>query len=423
MKRTDIEIRKTTHRGGYALLVALAGLGVCAQTTAAQAAGDVPKMEDVYKNIQVLKGLPADQMLTTMRFIRASLGVACTWCHVEPGEGDDAKVDNLAATAAKVHPGWYADEPAREIDTPRKQMARKMMRMTAAMNKENFGGSNVITCFTCHRGNLHPAANYEASLVGGTPMGAAASGGDAVSGVSADALVDKFVAAVGGSALANVNSRVFKGHVQYNGLIADRGATARTPPPYDVEISEKAPGARVVVTHEGNGVMRSYNAGKGWQQGRIYNDPRHQPRDMRDSELGNAKLEDPYFFAPQIKQLVTGLKVSRTEKIDGKEAYVVVGRTQALPEVNLYFDRESGMLVRSISFTQGLFGRLPVQLDYSDFREVDGVKVPFHWVNKDIADGNSYAYQADSVQQNVPVDEARFTRPAAYMLLFPSKKK
>jgi hypothetical protein len=169
--------------------------------------------------------------------------------------------------------------------------------------------------------------------------------------------------------------------VQYNGLISDRGATARTPPPYEVEISEKAPGMRAVVTHEGNGVVRRYSGDKGWQQGRISSDPRHQPRDMRDSELGNTKLEDPYFFAGQLKQLVTGLHVARVEKIDGKETYVVAGRTQALPEVNLYFDRESGMLVRIISLTQGLFGRLPVQLDYSDFRDVDGVKVPFHWVN------------------------------------------
>jgi hypothetical protein len=363
-------------------------------------------------------------MLTTMRFIRASLGVACTWCHVEPGEGE-AKGDATAAktqTAARVHPGWWADEPAREIDTPRKQMARKMILMTAALNKENFGGSNEITCFTCHRGNLHPAANYEASLVGGTPLGMAGGGGDAVSGVSAEALVDKFVAAIGGSAMPNISSRVFKGHVQYNGLIADRGATARTPPPYEVEISEKVPGMRAVVTHEGNGVIRSYREDKGWQQGRISKDPRHQPRDMRDSELGNTKLEDPYFFAGQLKQLVTGLRVARVEKIDGKETYVVAGRTQALPEVNLYFDRESGMLVRIISFTQGLIGRLPVQLDYSDFREVDGVKVPFHWVNKDIAEGLSFTYQADQVQQNVPVEEARFVRPSAYLLLFPSKK-
>ncbi len=426
MKQTYTVKNKILCLRSYALPVALAGFGICAQTAAAQssaAAGNVPKMEDVYKNIQVLNGMPADQMLTTMRFIRASLGVACTWCHVEPREGE-AKPDATAAKnqAARVYPGWWADEPAREIDTPRKQIARKMMRMTAAMNKENFGGSNVITCFTCHRGNLHPAANYEASLVGGTPMGAASGGSDAVSGVSADAVLDKFIAAIGGSAAQNVSSRVFKGHVQYNGLISDRGATARTPPPYEVEISEKAPGMRAVVTHEGNGVVRSYSGDKGWQQGRISNDPRHQPRDMRDSELGNTKLEDPYFFAGQLKQLVTGLRVARAEKIDGKETYVVAGRTQALPEVNLYFDRESGMLVRIISLTQGLFGRLPVQLDYSDFRDVDGVKVPFHWVNKDIAEGNSFTYQADSVQQNVPVEETRFVRPSAYMLLFPSKK-
>ena len=150
-----------TKAGGCALPIVLAGLAVCAQTATAQsvaAAGNVPKMEEVYKNIQVLNGMPADQMLTTMRFIRASLGVACTWCHVEPGEGEP-KTDTTVAKnqAPRVHPGWWADELAREIDTPRKQMARKMMLMTAAMNKENFGGRNMITCFTCHRGSEVPA--------------------------------------------------------------------------------------------------------------------------------------------------------------------------------------------------------------------------------------------------------------------------
>src|SRR5258708_26851764 len=100
-------------------------------------------------------------------------------------------------------------------------------------------------------------------------MGAPGAEGGEVPGVSADALLDRLVGVVGGDALEKVSSRVFKGRVQYNGLIADRGATARTPPPYDVEISEKAPGSRALLTHEGNGVMRSYNGDKGWQQGRI----------------------------------------------------------------------------------------------------------------------------------------------------------
>src|SRR5258708_3371859 len=121
MKQTDIVKSKILGLSSYVMPVALAGFAICAQTAAAQsaaAAGNVPKMEDVYKNIQVLNGMPADQMLTTMRFIRGSLGVACTWCHVEPGEGEPKPEATAAKNqAARVHPGWWADEPAREIDT------------------------------------------------------------------------------------------------------------------------------------------------------------------------------------------------------------------------------------------------------------------------------------------------------------------
>src|SRR5215470_4434795 len=143
--------------------------GAWVQQARAQSETSGPKMEEVYKNIQVFKGQPAEQMLITMRFFRASLGVACTYCHAEPRESDSgpaAKLDpSPGKTSEHALPGWYADEPAREIDTPRKQMARVMIRMTAAINKENFGGRAEITCFTCHRGNAHPASNFSAVLV------------------------------------------------------------------------------------------------------------------------------------------------------------------------------------------------------------------------------------------------------------------
>jgi hypothetical protein len=409
----------------FVLVLACAILwAACVQPAGAQsvAGGGGPKMEDVYKNIQVFKGQPAEEMLITMRFIRASLGVACTYCHAEPdnsqgrrGQGESKQAPNADKTAGAL-PGWWADEPAREVDTPRKQVARMMIRMTAAINKESFGGRTEVTCFTCHRGNAHPASNYNSSLVSAFSPTAADS--KSAAGISADELLDKFIAAVGGdAAIQNVSSRVVRGKVQYGSLIAERG-TGRTPPPYQVEISAKLPGMRSLITAEGNGVMRSSNGDKGWQQGRISTDPRHQPRDMRANEHENFKLEDPYFFALQLKQLVTGLHVARVEEVGGKQAYVVAGRTPVLPEVQLYFDKESGMLVRVATQTQGLVGRLPTIYDYSDFRTVDGVKMPFRWVSTDIAEGQSYTYQVDQVQQNVPVDESKFVRPSAYMLLF-----
>jgi hypothetical protein len=387
----------------------------------AQSVSTGPKMEDVYKNIQAFKGQPAEQMLITMRFFRASLGVACTYCHAEPSEsqtGPEAKLDPNAGKKGAM-PAWFADEPAREIDTPRKQVARLMIKMTEAINKENFGGRGEITCFTCHRGNARPASGFNAALV--SALSPATANSKPASEVTADGLLNKFVNAIGGeAAIQKVTTRLVKGTVQYAGLIAERG-NGRTPPPFPVEISAKLPGMRALITAEGNGVVRSSNGEKGWQQGRFRNDPRHQPRDMRSHEHENFKLEDPYFFALQLKQLVTALHVVRTEEIGGKQAYVLAGRTPVLSEVQMFFDKDSGMLVRLVTQTQGLIGRMPMQYDYSDFRTVDGVKVPFRWVDTDISEGQSYTYQLEQVQQNVPVDEAKFVRPSAYMALFQAK--
>ena len=93
--------------------------------------GSTPKLaEEEYKNIQALKGIPADQVIRSMQFIAASLGVECEYCHVERAfEKDDKK---------------------------HKVTARKMIGMMMAINKENFEGHREVTCFSCHRGSPNP---------------------------------------------------------------------------------------------------------------------------------------------------------------------------------------------------------------------------------------------------------------------------
>ena len=96
-----------------------------------------PMAEEVFKNVQILKGIPVDQFMGTMGFFSASTGLNCTDCHVDGSAGEWAR---------------YADEKAL------KQMARKMMLMVNSINKTNFAGRQVVTCNTCHRGSPHPSA-------------------------------------------------------------------------------------------------------------------------------------------------------------------------------------------------------------------------------------------------------------------------
>ena len=117
------------------LLVLFSTTGVLArgQTEPVKPPASRIKMaEEAYKNVQSLKGIPADQLVPSMLFITYSLGVECSFCHVEGAfEKDDKKP---------------------------KQIARKMIQMMFAINHENFEGKREVTCYSCHRGSSHPLA-------------------------------------------------------------------------------------------------------------------------------------------------------------------------------------------------------------------------------------------------------------------------
>ena len=93
-----------------------------------------PMAEQVFKNIQVLKGIPVNEFMGTMGVFSAALGMSCEDCHAA---GD-------------------ADWSVYAKDSPRKQMARVMVTMMATINKTHFRGRQVVTCYTCHRGSARP---------------------------------------------------------------------------------------------------------------------------------------------------------------------------------------------------------------------------------------------------------------------------
>ena len=137
----------------------------------AAAAPAAPMADAVFKNLQVIKGTTVNQFMETMGFFTASLGADCTFCHVNESNGNWAK---------------YAD------DNARKRIARRMFTMVEGINKTNFGGRQVVTCYTCHRGGNRPLVTASlAKLYGGGPLD---EDGDVVvpaQGASADAILDQ----------------------------------------------------------------------------------------------------------------------------------------------------------------------------------------------------------------------------------------
>src|SRR3989442_8036303 len=112
-------------------------------------AGARPQMaEESCKNMQVLKGIPVDEFMGTMGLFSAAMSVCCGDCH----EG-----------AGGSNPKW-------EADPPRKQVARRMVQMVNALNRDNFGGRQVVTCWTCHRGSQRPSATPPIDMIYGEPV-------------------------------------------------------------------------------------------------------------------------------------------------------------------------------------------------------------------------------------------------------------
>jgi hypothetical protein len=114
-------------------------------------------------------------------------------------------------------------------------------------------------------------------------------------------------------------------------------------------------------------------------------------------------------FPAQLKGAYSNWRVSATE-IDGKLMRVAQGTNPRQPPVNFYFDNATGLLVRVLRLVDTAVGRVPTQVDYSDYREVAGVKIPFKWTVT-WTNGQSTSTLTE-VQANVSIDAARFGRPA-----------
>ncbi len=219
--------------------------------------------------------------------------------------------------------------------------------------------------------------------------------------VTVDQIFDKYLAALGGpNSVGKLSNLVAKG-------VVIQRRPGREFPLTQLEIYSKAPGKQVVVTRVGqNENTVAYSGGNGWARAGA-----GAARDLRAAEVDSAKLEDAFNLPGQLKQTLTELKVVTPERFGGREMYVVTGRTKNLPLVKLYFAEDSGMLTRLVYYTDSIFGQYPTRIDFSDFRTVNGVKVPYRWVVAQTRN-REYTYIMDNVQV-AAVDDSKFAKPAA----------
>jgi photosynthetic reaction center cytochrome c subunit len=340
--------------------------------------------EDVFKNVQVLKGIPVNQFMDTMGFFAAALGLNCTACHV-----------------AESLQNWdkFAD------DVPRKRMARVMIQMVNNINKANFGGRRAITCYTCHRGGQVPdvipslAEQYtipaeDANKIEIVP--------DGPTDPSADQILEKYIQALGGAQkLAGLTGFAAKGTV-------DGYDTYHMKVP--LELYAKAPRRRMMIYHTQNGdATTTFDGRSGWIA--AYDKPVRLLPLLPGAELDGARLDADLCFPAGIKQALTQWRVGfPVTTIEDHAVNVIQGMGAGGTRVKLYFDVESGLLARQVRYADTPVGMVPTQVDYSDYREVAGVKMPFHVVVT-WTDGQSII-QLNEVQPNVAIDAAKFAQPA-----------
>jgi len=274
-----------------------------------------------------------------------------------------------------------------------------MVQMVTAINKDKFGGRKIVTCLSCHSGSDHPKVTPDLATLYNRPDEPDDTVPPAPNAPSADEILDKYIRALGGAQrVASLTSFVAKGtSVGYG--------PEGTPRP--VEIYAKAPNQRTTIIHTQNGDSTTvFNGSTGWIAAPLRPVP---VLSLSGSAREGVKIDAELAFPARIKQILEKWRVGFPVTIDDREAQVIQGTAPGGSLATLYFDNESGLLVRLLRYSDSVVGRTPTQIDYSDYRDVAGVKMPFRFTISWL-DGKEN-FEITEILPNVPIDAARFAQP------------
>ena len=385
-------LRANTFAGATLAVLLSTGL-VWTNRAAAQSAAPLisPKGKtagEYFKNVTTasLKGLTPSDFIGAMGVMTAAVGYDCSNCH--PGAGTDTQ-------------DWVTDR------SPNKVTARKMLDMVAGINKTFFGGAQQVTCWTCHHGLDLPTTSIALDRLYGEPLDEKRDVVLAQDGEPPAARIfDEYVQAIGGAQKVNaLKSYAATGSsVGYGGV----GGTAA------FEVYGQAPNSRGVwihfPEHPDRGVSAwTYNGKTGWiSQPRAYI-PIYE---LTGNDLIGAKLDGVIGLPNQIRTAFNAWRVGAEETIDGHDVYVVQGTAPGGGVLaTLYFDKKSHLLTRFVRRTPSPVGRITIQQDFDNYKDVNGIKFPFHysflWL-----DGR-FTADVTKVQVNVPIDPSKFGEPPA----------
>ncbi len=324
--------------------------------------------EQAFKNIKVIKIMPAGQLQNAMAFMAASLGVDCSHCHTPPAMEKD--------------------------DKPAKQTARRMLSMVSEINK-NFE-TPIVTCATCHRGRTKPI---------GIPPLPSLSSLAAVSTATVnqqplptvDEILDRYIRSLGGvQALDKITTRTRKGSVDVRGVHGS------------FELYEAAPNKSLFIGSVPpplGAIQQGFDGSSGWvkNQNGVF--------DMSGDGRAQAERESAFYGDVRLKEQFKTMSVTGRERLDGRDLYVVEGTRPSDQVERLFFEVQSGLLIRRQWQSPTYFGGLPQANDYDDYRKIGNVRLPF-LIRKARA-GSTLLQTVSEYKLNVNIDDSKFKKPAA----------
>ena len=366
-------------------MIAIAQAPPAAATPTAQVASQGSRAGDRYKNVQVLKEISFSEFNATMHFIRTSLGTTCDHCH---------------------------DVSQYEADTkPTKVTARRHIQMVIDVNKSVFGGRTAVTCNSCHRGSSQPVAipTVEQGLFPDSTRGAAAKAKELPTPAQ---VLDRYIAAVGGrDALLSLKTRAAEGIWAHMGL-----TTAADGRPAAVNRGKVDPFTVTTVGTDGllvtrmgfDGTIAPADRAAGKTTFTIQGNRGVSRTGSTQQEMGAASIASQmlnFGLDRELKLAADAATFTVTDSVElkGRTANVLARTLQGGVRERFYFDTADGLLRRRETLRPLLLGDDLVQVDYDDYRTVDGVRVPFT-IKTSYLDDNHYGntIQFSSIRHNAP---------------------
>lgn len=347
-------------------------------------------VEQVQKNIQVLKGLPDSQLFPVMNFIGDSLGVHCDYCHVT--QGTDPK------TGRDI---WLYERD----DKTEKIRGREMIKMVLEINKTSFGGDQKITCYSCHRGTTRvervvPLPPVDFTLPRTDRKEPAP--------LSAEQILRNYTKAVGWQdAGAKFKTIVYTGIVERSQ--GRTNAVWQQILPTAQEITIKGPDKYLVkVTTPQGIIMQGIDGAVGWVKSN-----NGSTRQLVAAELEQFKQTAALYYAIKVAEQPAQMRVLGLEKLGDRDAYVVAITTSPQTTRKYFFDVQTSLLLRRITTTSTMLAPLPEQVDFEDYRDVGGLKLPFMIRTSGVAAFTTATRRFTDIRLNVVVDDSVFKMPVS----------